>query len=419
MTNRPVRLLVGVALAAALLGAGGTPAGAQGNVGDCDVRVAGQRFRQGSHVKVTSNRRATIAVAAFEEQPRDRVELEVAGVRSTVGTGRGRDFGWRRELNVPSYANYGVGTYRLHVRTIVDGEPCDVTGLMDITGRGPITTVAGGGAALLTLLAIIGLVAILFRRGGRDMRTRHGFGVDDPLGEFVAVGSAGDYVGWAEVACDLGARTFVTVKPSADAVREFMAEPRTHVRLAELSKRGVTIRAGDVDSPLPRIRWRPRPFVIAPLLGVAAAVGIVAYLQQAALVYPTPRLGAVAGGIGLIAGLVVANLARGLGAVGLNRRLTAAEAGLDEEAVEPRYPPIDHLDELDTFVWTPTHTVPDESDGLPAWEQADRSVAHVATLDPGLQVRVVDRRDGLAQIVCSNGWVGWTDDEPLEEITSH
>jgi hypothetical protein len=393
-------------------------ASAQTTLGECEVRVGGHKFENGSHVSLSSSRIATIAVTAFEERPRYRVQLELAGVRSTVGTGRGQDFGWQRELNVKRYANFGVGTYRLHVRTIVDRKPCEVTGLIDITGRPPIATAAGGAAALVAVVAVSLLAMLLLRRGGRALNTRQAFGVDDPLGEFVTVATPGDYVGWAEVACDQGARTFVTTKPNAQEVRAFLDTESTHARLGEITSRGIRIRAKDGGVALPRIRWRPRPFVIAPLVGILGALAVVLYLQQAAVLFPTVVQLAVAAAIGFVVGMIVANLGRLLGAATLNRRLVAAEAGLEVEAVEPRYPPIDHLDALDTFVWTPTHTVPDEGDGVPAWEHADRTKEKVATLDPGLPVRVVERRDGLAQVVCSNGWVGWTDAEPLEEITS-
>jgi hypothetical protein len=33
----------------------------------------------------------------------------------------------------------------------------------------------------------------------------------------------------------------------------------------------------------------------------------------------------------------------------------------------------------------------------------------VATLDPGLEVQVVERRAHLAHIICSNGWTTWVD----------
>ena len=407
----------GIVVVAPPAGAG-TTAAAQGRSG-CDVQVGGQRFDSGRRVELPSDRPADIEVVALDERPQYQVKLEVAGLRWIVGTGRGRSFGWERRLNIPDYAKYGVGAYRLQVKTFVDGRACTVTGRIDITERVPLTTVAGALAALAAILGSIGVIATLFRRGGRPLRTRHGFGVDDPLGEFVAVDTPGNYVGWAEVACDLGARRFVTTKPGADAVREFMREPKTHVRLSEITTRGVRIRAGADEHLMPRLKWRPRPFVLAPLFGVVAAVGILVYLQQAAMLYPTTATAIVAVLIGLAAGLLIANLARLFGTVALNRRLTAAEHGLDIEEVEPRYPPIDHLDELDTFVWTPTHTIPEDSDdGQPAWDEADRSKDPAATLDPGLQVRVVERRDGLAQVVCSNGWVGWTDAEHLEEIPS-
>ncbi|MBA3652941.1 MAG: hypothetical protein H0W70_01970 [Actinobacteria bacterium] len=413
----PARLLAGALIAGVVVTTTAAAAGAaQPRTPDCEVRVGGHRFRNGGHVAVPANRRATVSVTALEEKPRYRVRLELAGVTSTVGTGRGQEFGWRRQLDVPHYADFGVGTYRLHVITAVDGKPCVVTGLVDITRRAPVTTLAGGAAALAFVIAAITLVVALFRRGGRPLRTRHAVGVDDPLGRFAAVDTPGNYVGWAEVACDLGARTFVTVKPSGEAVRAFMREPKTHVALAGMQARGVRIRAGDDSTVLPRLRWRPRFFVLTPLLAAAGGIALAVYLQQAAVLYLTPVVAALGALGGVVAGVVVANLARLLGTVALNRRLKAAEGGLDVETVEPRYPPIDHLDKLDTFVWTPTHTIPREGDGQPAWSDADRTQAPAATLDPGLAVRVVERKDGLAQVVCSNGWVGWTDADKLHDI---
>jgi hypothetical protein len=388
---------------------------------DCQVRVAGHRFVDGSRVHLRSNRSALIAVTAADERPRYKVDLELAGVRTTVGTGRGRDFGWRRALDVRTASKYGIGTYRLHIDTTVGGRTCAVAGLIEITGRSAVTTVAGAAATAAALIGAIAVLAILGRRGGRPLRTRHAFVVDDPIGQFIAVDTPGNYVGWIEVACDVGARTFTTTKTTAADVREFLGQLGTRTRLADIKAKGVRVRADlgadhDTDS-VPRVRWRPRLYVIAPLLGLVGAIGAIAYMQQAAGLYVAPLDLAIAVTAGIGGGLLVANLSRLLATIGLNRRLKAAERGLDhEEHVEPRYPPIDHLDELDTFVWTPTHTVPDDGGGLPAWAEPDRSADRAATLDPGLPVRVVERRDGLAQVVCSNGWVGWTEAESLREI---
>ncbi|MEN3272901.1 MAG: hypothetical protein V7636_1662 [Actinomycetota bacterium] len=67
--------------------------------------------------------------------------------------------------------------------------------------------------------------------------------------------------------------------------------------------------------------------------------------------------------------------------------------------------------------WTPTHVVP--AGGLAAWEQPDPTLAPAATLDPGLDVEVIEHNvSGWAHIVCSNGWSAWVDAARLEEVRS-
>ena len=393
-----------------------TPTGAVITAADCPTRVANHVFGDDNTVNLPHDKPAVIAVTTVEERPRYRVEIELAGVSSTVGTGRGSDFGWTRSLNVPKSSKLGVGLYRLRVTTIVRGKPCTASGFIDVTGRPPLTTAGGAGAALAALVGLVALAASVLRAGGRPFATRQVFAPDASLDSFERVRTPGDYVGWSEVACDVGARTFVTTTPSSETVRAFLGESRTREHLGALRARGARIRVND-DHVLPRLRWRPRLYVVVPLLGALGGLGVVASLQQGGVRYPTATtlgLGALAG---LLAGLVLANVARFIGVRRINKRLAAAEGGLDHEIVEPLYPPLDHgdqLDRLDTFVWTPTHTVPEK--GLPAWNAPDRAKPLAAALDPGLPVRVVERRDDLAQIVCSNGWVGWTEGEHLEEI---
>jgi len=57
--------------------------------------------------------------------------------------------------------------------------------------------------------------------------------------------------------------------------------------------------------------------------------------------------------------------------------------------------------------WAPTHTVPAE--GLAAWARPDGSLAPVARLDPYLDVRLVQRHNDFAQVICENGWSCWVD----------
>jgi hypothetical protein len=58
-----------------------------------------------------------------------------------------------------------------------------------------------------------------------------------------------------------------------------------------------------------------------------------------------------------------------------------------------------------------THVIPTE--GLPAWAAPDGSVAPAATLDPGLDVMLLETRSDWAHIRCSNGWEAWVDHRRL------
>ncbi len=65
--------------------------------------------------------------------------------------------------------------------------------------------------------------------------------------------------------------------------------------------------------------------------------------------------------------------------------------------------------------YSQTHVVPTE--GLPAWSGPDGSGPPAATLDPGLDVMLLDRRGDWAQVRCSNGWEAWVDGRRLVAST--
>jgi class 3 adenylate cyclase len=63
-------------------------------------------------------------------------------------------------------------------------------------------------------------------------------------------------------------------------------------------------------------------------------------------------------------------------------------------------------------VWASTHVVP--AGGMWAWRDPDPASAPTATMDPGLEVRLLEQRDdGWAQVACSNGWLAWVDGRRL------
>ncbi len=61
-----------------------------------------------------------------------------------------------------------------------------------------------------------------------------------------------------------------------------------------------------------------------------------------------------------------------------------------------------------------THRVP--SQGLRAWSAPDPNLAPVETLSGGLDVQVLQRFGGWAQVQCSNGWLCWVDGNALQPI---
>ncbi len=64
--------------------------------------------------------------------------------------------------------------------------------------------------------------------------------------------------------------------------------------------------------------------------------------------------------------------------------------------------------------YEPTHVVPES--GLPAWSDPDPTQPPVATLDPRLDVQVVETAGQWAHVRCSNGWTAWVDGNALRTM---
>ncbi|MCJ7726349.1 MAG: hypothetical protein MUP76_08200, partial [Acidimicrobiia bacterium] len=64
--------------------------------------------------------------------------------------------------------------------------------------------------------------------------------------------------------------------------------------------------------------------------------------------------------------------------------------------------------------WAPTHQVP--ATGMAAWSHPDPSVAPVANLSPGVQLRLDEQRGAWASVTGSIGWTGWVDARILQSI---
>lgn len=69
-----------------------------------------------------------------------------------------------------------------------------------------------------------------------------------------------------------------------------------------------------------------------------------------------------------------------------------------------------------SVAWVPTHTVP--MTGSPTWSTPDPATAPTATLQPGLQVRLLEVRGAWALVGAVNGWSGWVDGRSLVPPTA-
>lgn len=77
----------------------------------------------------------------------------------------------------------------------------------------------------------------------------------------------------------------------------------------------------------------------------------------------------------------------------------------------PKQTPREVAPPVGQAAWSASHAVP--LGGLPAWRAPDPSGPVVANLEAGLPVQVVAVAGDWAQVMASNGWMGWVDGRRL------
>ena len=202
-------------------------------------------------------------------------------------------------VHVSDYAWAGVGLYKVSgVATLSDGTRCTGAALVKVTGRNPLTTVAGGVAAGVTVLGTVGGLAS---------------GVAAAAGNARPLSAAEEAVNTLQEASEADER-----RRRADVIRERMTRPETPnaaflvwlmnwwacICLAALSvllvplmtlmgtggqgKPPTAVGAAVAPPPrLPRAPWGPRITLVGLIGGVLAGAGVLVLLQQFAVVYPT------------------------------------------------------------------------------------------------------------------------------------
>lgn len=160
------------------------------------------------------------------------------------------------------------------------------------------------------------------------------------------------------------------------------------------------------------------PFSVGPDDTVEAVIGRVTSMPPAPLGPDVPT--DVAATIGRA--LARDPVARPVSAAALGRELhdlcrahdldlTDGRRWPDAEPVPPPRPELDAAVAAAPAPYRASHRIP--WTGLPAWPTTNAGPDPVATLDPDLDVEVLEWSGDWARVRCSNGWEAWIDGRPL------
>src|SRR5207302_6556124 len=241
---------------------------------------------------------------------------EFGGFRWTVSSGTDNGTTWSGTANVKKYAKYGVGLYKVDGITIGPGA-CTGSAFIKVTGRNPITTVAG---AVGTAAAVVGVVGL-------------------GIGAAKATPSSGDLidgvmrgVGEGAAAADVDSRREHEHQVTRDIIettkKEFgwcgMFWVMAMVKTMALMVTGNGAPGAAAPVRLPRIRWRPRIALLSLLSGVLLGLGALVLFQQFSVFYPTRTIAITGLAAGFVAGIAVPSLRRVRAIRRFNRAIAAA-----------------------------------------------------------------------------------------------
>lgn len=239
-------------------------------------------------------------------------------------------------VKVSDYAWAGVGLYKVSGKaTLVDGSTCQGAALVKVTGRNPLTTVAGGVAAGAAVLSTVGALA---------------------SGAAGAAGNPGPLQGVRQTAEEAAAKQ--SYDPFEEWMRRKQEEEERRRMFPFLSAFGclclsvvallwvplMALTGGEPGGPaqlpqpppaggpprrLPRAMWLPRITLLGIISGLLASAGGLVLLQQFAVVYPTVTLAVILLVIGAVVyGLVLPTLGYTIGWLRVNGKVARLEREL-------------------------------------------------------------------------------------------
>ena len=316
-------------------------------------------------------------------------------------------------IPVDKYATYGVGYYYVTgSASSVTGDTCRFNAYIRVEGN-PFTTVAGGSAAGLEVLSLLGIGAAAV--GGANPGEA-GTGSADPADEPIdADGLPKNPV----EANTVGQAIDRTMQASMFGFCALAALPALLLTTAAMAggaaPTGAPIR-------LQRVHWRPRFSLVGMASGVLGGLAAVVLLQQSGRLFPTYEILGRALVAGLLAGILIPSMTRLIAVRRANRRVatrewaikaavnrgaTAARAAAPVPAAPPAAAP--------PAIWVATHRVTNAG-GAVRSEPSD-AAGQTSELRPGTAVRIVEERGTWARVQSADGAEGWMDSTHLERMT--
>lgn len=233
------------------------------------------------------------------------------------------DTEWSGDVVIDDWAWAGAGLYKVEGKaTLSDGTECSGAALIDVD-KAWYTTVAGIVALVITIFGVgsIGVAGVGSVIEGRRATKK----IDDwVVGELESVSGGKSYAP--------PPRQALLMDP-VEACCQFAIIPALILTGAAMASgpSGPSEPGGGLG--LPRATWRPRISVSGVVGGIAAGIGFVVILQQAGQVFPNTGTLVLWIAIGLVLGVVVPSLIRGLNVISVNRAVDRAERRLTEAGV--------------------------------------------------------------------------------------
>lgn len=288
-------------------------------VGTLNGADAGSISTPGTALEVPHDSNVTVSYTSSGDITGHRVQLAFAGIPWTVDEGDDDGDSWSSSVAVADYSRYGVGIYKVDSDTYGDSN-CTGSAFIKVTGKNPLTTVAGAAGAAATGIGVIGTAAATVSSARKPRKPDFLDGVMNDV----------ERVRLKESESDDG---LIDFEKKIDRLADTNCFGCWYVLPQAMfqTMAFMIVGAGGVGAPLTVIRWRPFVSLAALGFSLLTGLGTLVLAQQYALVYPSLAVTIIWLVVALALGVALPSLGRLMGVRKANaivaERLSQLRAG--------------------------------------------------------------------------------------------